>query len=306
MKRTSSSDKNSGGVRSFSAALFLTVLLAALGGYWAAGLAEESLRAREISSAGEILSGPLPGSVLPPAEDRGPSLKDFVAGDPFGAGAPDSGAKAEEPSSKELTAGELYELEGIRLAGTLPGNAIWVEEGGKQRVILQGQTLKGYDLLSVEEDKVILSRGSATVTVHLRYAGRNVAAPPPPPSLPRPAPAPATPGVTAAAPGQKGSIPRETVNKLLLDPLDEMKKFRLRPKFDGEKALGVEVQWMDKASFLNELGVEKGDVIQTVNGLEIRNMGDVVNVINSLMGGSAFDVKVLRQGQAVDLNYNIK
>ncbi len=305
MKSPALFGKGKGSFSSAAAALVLTLFLSALGGYWAAGMAEESLIAREAASARDVLTGPLRGRALPGAEDRGPSLKDFVAGDPFRTGGTPSAAKAEEPSSRELTAGELYELEGIRLAGILPGNAIWVEEGGKQRVILQGQTLKGYELLSVEEDRVILSRGPATVTVSLRYAGRNVAAPPPlPPAQPRPAPA--VPGVTAAAPGHKGSIPRETVNKLLLDPLDEMKKFRLRPKFDGDKALGVEVQWMEKTSFLNALGVEKGDVIQTVNGLEIRNMGDVVNVINSLMGGSAFDVKVLRQGQALDLNYNIK
>lgn len=299
--------KEKGNVFSAAAALGLVLFLSALGGYWAAGLAEESLIAREIASARGVLTGPLPGSALPRAEDRESTLKDFVAGDPFLTGGP-SAAKVEEPLSKELTASELYELEGIRLAGTIPGNAIWVEEEGTQRVILQGEKLKGYDLLSVEDDRVILSRGPATVTVYLRYAGQNVAAapPPPPPAPPRPAPAAPLPGVTAAGPGQKGSIPRETVNKLLLDPLDEMKKFRLRPKFDGEKALGVEVQWMDNASFLNALGVEKGDVIQTVNGLQIQNMGDVVNVINSLMGGSNFDVKVLRQGQAMDLNYNIK
>ena len=300
--------KGKGSLFSVAAALGLVLFLSALGGYWAAGLAEESLIAREIASARGVLTGPFPGSALPKGENRESTLKDFVAGDPVLTGAAPSAAKVEEPLSKELTASELYELEGIRLAGTIPGNAIWVEEGGKQRVILQGEKLKGYDLLSVEDDRVILSRGSSTVTVYLRYAGRNVAAAPPPPSppVPRPAPAAPLPGVTAAGPGQKGSIPRETVNKLLLDPLDEMKKFRLRPKFDGEKALGVEVQWMDNASFLNALGVEKGDVIQTVNGLQIQNMGDVVNVINSLMGGSNFDVKVLRQGQPMDLNYNIK
>jgi len=91
-----------------------------------------------------------------------------------------------------------------------------------------------------------------------------------------------------------------------MNPLDEMKKFRLRPKFDGDRALGVEVQWMDRNSFLESVGVEKGDVIQSVNGLEIRNMGDVVNVINSLMGGSAFDVQVLRGGTPVSLKYNIR
>ena len=96
------------------------------------------------------------------------------------------------------------------------------------------------------------------------------------------------------------------MNQLLMDPLEEMKKFRLRPKFDGESAQGVEVQWLDDKSILTSLGVQKGDVVQSVNGVQIRNMGDIVNVINSLMSGNTFDVQVVRGGQPEMLNYNIK
>ena len=35
-------------------------------------------------------------------------------------------------------------------------------------------------------------------------------------------------------------------------------------------------------------------------------MGDVVNVINSLMTGNTFDVHVLRNGKPEMLNYNIR
>jgi len=40
--------------------------------------------------------------------------------------------------------------------------------------------------------------------------------------------------------------------------------------------------------------------------VQIRNMGDIVNVINSLMSGNTFDVQVIRGGQPEMLNYNIK
>ncbi len=43
-----------------------------------------------------------------------------------------------------------------------------------------------------------------------------------------------------------------------------------------------------------------------MNGVEIKNMGDVVNVVNSLMSSNTFDVQVIRNGKQEKLNYNIK
>lgn len=279
-------------------------LFSGMAGYWAAGMVEERLFLLYVEETGKIpgRSVPVP---LPAEKEQGPSLKDFAAGDPFGAAPPSSSAPSVKTAEMEVTVSELYELEGIRIAGTVPGISVWIDDGGKQSVFLLGQQVKGYELTDVGRDRVVLRKGGTVVNVLLRYSGhtssRASATPSPPPVLNIPGQV-----VTAARPGQQGSIPRETVDNLLMNPLDEMKKFRLRPKFDGDRALGVEVQWMDRNSFLESVGVEKGDVIQSVNGLEIRNMGDVVNVINSLMGGSAFDVQVLRGGDPVSLKYTIR
>lgn len=278
-------------------------LFSAMAGYWAAGMVEERLFLLSVEETGKISARGAPP--LPAEKEQGPSLRDFAAGDPFGAAPPSPAAPLVKAPETEITVNELYELEGIRLAGTLPGIAVWIDEGGKQSVFLRGQKVKGYELSEVGEDRVVLRKGGTVVNVLLRYSGHTTSRASAPPSPPPVVNIPGQ-GVTAARPGQQGSIPRETVDNLLMNPLDEMKKFRLRPKFDGDRALGVEVQWMDRNSFLESVGVEKGDVIQSVNGLEIRNMGDVVNVINSLMGGSAFDVQVLRGGAPVSLKYTIR
>ncbi len=278
-------------------------LFSAMAGYWAAGMVEERLFLLSVEETGKISARGAPP--LPAEKAQGPSLRDFAAGDPFGAAPPPSEAPLVKAPETEITVSELYELEGIRLAGTLPGIAVWIDDGGKQSVFLRGQQVKGYELTEAGEDRVVLRKGRTVVNVLLRYSGHTSSRASAPPSPPPVVNIPGQ-GVTAARPGQQGSIPRETVDNLLMNPLDEMKKFRLRPKFDGDRALGVEVQWMDRNSFLESVGVEKGDVIQSVNGLEIRNMGDVVNVINSLMGGSAFDVQVLRGGAPVSLKYTIR
>ncbi|MGI6252761.1 MAG: type II secretion system protein GspC [Aminivibrio sp.] len=274
--------------------------IAWIGGYWAAVAAGEKFTRAWIEETAKPAPIVAAASGLPAERGRRPSLLDFAAADPFDA--PVSAPAAREPEKKQVTADELSELEKIRIAGAIPGISAWIEDEGSQGIYLPGQKIRGFELLKVDEAGVVLRKDGAEVRVLLRYSSGTAS----PGRAPAPPPLKQDGRIAAARPGQQGSIPRETVDNLLMNPLDEMKKFRLRPAFDGGKALGVEVQWMDRGSFLESVGVEKGDVIQSVNGLEIRNMGDVVNVVNSLMGGDAFDVQVLRGGQAVSLKYNIR
>ncbi|MDI9370264.1 MAG: PDZ domain-containing protein [Synergistaceae bacterium] len=277
------------------------ILFSGIMGYWAAATLGEFLVREEIRGAKALLTAPHLTSGKSDGIGSGAlTLKDFVEGDPFLA----RGLSDFEDDSLEITAGELYDLEGIRLTGTIPGISVWIQEDGKpQMIVLKGHSIKGYDLAEVEEDSIILQKGQATLTVLLRYSGKPSGAKTAPSLGARSTPSKA---VAAARPGQQGAISRELVNQLLMDPLEEMKKFRLRPKFNGETAQGVEVQWLDENSILTSLGVKPGDVVQSVNGVEIRNMGDVVNVVNSLMSGSTFDVQVVRGGKPEMLNYNIK
>ena len=281
----------------------LVTLFFGLGGYWAAAALGEFMLNEEIKTSRSLLAIPLSRSFLPEAAERPLTLKEFVGGDPFLAYVP----PAPKDESRQITAGELFDLEGVRLTGTIPGISVWIQETQKpQTIVLKGQQLKGYTLTAVEEDRIILQKGPTTLTVLLRYSVESSASAKKPASAVS-SPRAATPeALSAARPGQQGAISRETVNQLLMDPLEEMKKFRLRPKFDGDTAQGIEVQWLDDKSILTSLGVKAGDVVQTVNGVPIRNMGDVVNVINSLMSGNTFDVQVVREGKSEMLNYNIK
>jgi type II secretion system protein C len=293
-------------------AVFLRLAAVALffgmGGYWTASALGERLLIEEMEGTSSLLNVPVARSLLPEASERPLTLREFVGGDPFRVNPP----KTEETpqpvkeEKREITAAELFELEKIRLTGTMPDISVWVEEDGKQFVVLKGQTLKGYEVAIIEDDRIILENASNTLTVYLRYsikpdpkrAASRASGPPPP--------LPAMTTMSAARPGMQGAVSRELVNQLLMDPLEEMNKFRMRPKFDGGEAQGVEVQWLHNSSVLASLGVQKGDVVQSVNGVEIKNMGDVVNVVNSLMSSNTFDVQVIRNGKQEMLNYNIK
>ena len=108
--------------------------------------------------------------------------------------------------------------------------------------------------------------------------------------------------IDPARDGKEGSVPRELVDKLIMNPYDEMGKMRMTPAEGG----GMRLERIAPDSVLGVVGVTQGDVIKAINGINISNMGDAANAMNSLMSGSRFDVTVDRGGKPLELKYQVK
>ena len=196
------------------------------------------------------------------------------------------------------------------LRGTLPGVGAWIENNDKLLLLLVGKEIERYKLSSVTYSEAVFKRGENSLTKYITYgplvAGEKKKEPAPKKAA-APAPAPVnnnSDNVIAAVPGgQEGEVSSETVNQLVQNPFDELKRVRIRP---SEAAGGLEVQWIQNESILKKLGVKKGDVIRSVNGIPFTNMGDIANSINSLMNSERFDVEVTRGGKTEALRYVVK
>jgi len=99
-------------------------------------------------------------------------------------------------------------------------------------------------------------------------------------------------------PAQNGGV-----EGLVTNPYDELKKFRIRPKFEENEPIGIEVQWIQDDSILNILGIQKSDVIKSINDIPVRNMGDITNMMNSLAEGSRFSAEIIRGNDIIELKY---
>ena len=199
-------------------------------------------------------------------------------------------------------------LDEVILRGTLPGVGAWLENKGNLDLVLIGREIEGFKLASVNYYDSAFTRGKQRVIKYITYgpvaekkkeeAPKAAAAP----KKAEPAPAPAKPAgdVVAATSTQEGQVSSELVNTLVQNPFDELKRIRIRP---NDKAGGLEVQWIQNESILKRLGVKRGDVIRSVNGIPFTNMGDIANSINSLMNAERFDVEVTRGGQNTALRY---
>ena len=233
-----------------------------------------------------------------PASGRKEVLEGFLSANPFHV----SPMVAEsEPVVKSADVVVTGSLATAVLRGTLPRAGAWLEDKGQLKLVLLDTSFDVYTLKWVTYREAVFVKGEERVVKELIYGepSRPSAASVPVPS----AFASDVPvgSVVAARPGeQEGQVPSGLVNDLVQNPFDELKKIRLRPK-DGEA--GLEIQWIQDDSILRQLGVQKGDVIKSVNGIPFTNMGDIANSINSLMNSERFDVEVTREGKPTALRY---
>lgn len=202
---------------------------------------------------------------------------------------------------------------GAELVGTFPPMGALFRVNGSSQAVLVGQKLGTETLKRVEGTRAILSDGSRTRSLDVLYAGVGGASPATVPSSPAPerrepreAPGPRR-GITNPAGGQEGTIERELINKLLMDPYQELNRVRLRPKLaeDGS-AQGIEAQWLHRDSLLSAMGIKSGDVIHSLNNIPIRTTSDIVNAMNSLLNSDRFVVDFLRDGAESQVAYSVK
>ncbi|GHV48213.1 hypothetical protein FACS1894204_12330 [Synergistales bacterium] len=191
------------------------------------------------------------------------------------------------------------------LRGTSPGVLAWMEDEGKTHLVLVGSSFDVYTLETVSYTEATFTKDGERVVKELLYG-----------VLPQPvqkqaiAPVAKAPEldvgvqvVPAAPGGEPGIVSQELINSLMENPFDEMKKVRIRPSSGGN---GIQVEWINRESILNQLGVRENDVISSINGIPLRNMVDITNSINSLMNSDRFDVEVSRGGASTSLRYMVK
>lgn len=240
-------------------------------------------------------------------------LDDFLAANPFKI-SPQKKSESEfnldgNQDNKQEIVGSLATA---IVRGTLPNVGVWLEDEGNSNFVLIGSSFDVYTLTRVsyleaeftrirEEDKstdrVILELyfGPSAVKRPAAPAKRNAQS--------RAANANVPAGeVVSATEEQEGAIPSGLVNQLVQNPFDELKKVRLRPQGDA----GLQIQWIQNDSILKKLGVQRGDIIKSINGIPFNNMADIANSINSLMNSERFDVEVDRKGKPTPLRYVVR
>lgn len=196
-------------------------------------------------------------------------------------------------------------IDAFTLIGTVPPVAAWIVADGTSSFVMKDQEFGGYVLSSVAADSVIFTLGPDSYTLFLNFSANQ-----PSSAVNRSsAPAPIQPAYSeqrtdvqnADFNGKDGTVSRELLHTLLMNPYEEMGKLRLIPTSSG-----MIVESMRSDSLLNQLGVRQGDEITGINGISIKDIPSIMNAINSMMSGTRLDFGVTRDSVAGTLGYVVK
>jgi len=105
-------------------------------------------------------------------------------------------------------------------------------------------------------------------------------------------------------------IPRERLDHTLSDLdtlLTQARATPLMATVDGERTIdGFILQWIKPGSVFEELGLENGDVLKSVNGEKLDSMADGLFLLRSLRGESSIVLEIQRQRLPVQLRYQVE
>ena len=103
-------------------------------------------------------------------------------------------------------------------------------------------------------------------------------------------------------------IKKDFLEKQLLDLNNILQTARAVPYIEPGtgKFKGFLVQSIDSNSPFLSLGVKQGDVLSVVNGLTLDNPGAAIQAFQTFRNTTTLNLKVLRGGQEVTLNYSVK
>ena len=115
------------------------------------------------------------------------------------------------------------------------------------------------------------------------------------------------PGKDVRKEGKTTVISRSLAEQIKNDNTTVMSSVAVKPSTDASgRPNGYKVVSVDNGSLAQKLGVKADDVLQEVNGYELKTAEDTKKAQDALKNSSKFEVKVLRQGKVETLRYEIR
>ena len=121
----------------------------------------------------------------------------------------------------------------------------------------------------------------------------------------RPSDAEVRRGVRCARPGHC-TVSRALVDRLLADTDALGGDVRVAPALVDGKPSGFQLSAIRRGSVFARLGLRDGDVVQSVNGLDVSTPATAMLAFVTLRNATHFAVRIVRHGEPQTLDYSIR
>jgi len=211
-----------------------------------------------------------------------------------------------QPTQLNLT------LKGI-LANDSDGNQFALISRGdqKEEVYRPGDTIEGAEVLQIESRRVLIRRNGITEALNLEVkaaTARDNSATITMPGLDR--------GASLGGAEDRSGIRRITDNQRVItqDALRQqlqnlpqlLTQAKAVPHMENGQSTGFRVTEIQPDSVFQQLGLEREDVIRSVNGSPVRSVDDAIKAYGNMKTAKSFQLDLLRRGQPLTINFSVQ
>lgn len=210
------------------------------------------------------------------------------------------------PMGQSAGMAALDAVKKIRLLGTVVGDEVHslavVEHltSRRQAAYRMGDQVEGVGILNeIRKESILLTEGTMREELFLDI-------------LQQAAPAVVPAGAVVAPASASGSGPlrrsvdRAELSQMLSDVPKLMTQARAIPYMNDGKVDGFRMDFIMKGSFFEKIGLQAGDVLQRINGVELRDPGMALGLFQQLRNERTVALDVLRNSQRTTLTYDIR
>jgi len=211
--------------------------------------------------------------------------------------------KTEAEEKKEIEAPPEPTSLKIALLGTVVGDQqstlAVIEDKGKKKQDLyrEGDAVQGAIIKKILRGKVILRVGDKDEILTTEEDAASHTQKPYPRSKP----------IQKATRKQSTvMVSRLELQKSLKNIHQLLSQARIRPFFKNGKATGLAISNIKTGSFFTKLGLKNGDIVQGIDGREIKSPDDVLEVYERLSSGSRVAIEIERAGEQKTIDYEFR
>jgi len=218
-----------------------------------------------------------------------------------------TGVTPSETAPQDLNLEELKETQlDLRLWGTVvlgdgqPDYAVVEDKRArKQQLYRVGDPVQNAVVKAIFREKVVLSVDGKDEILTMEEVPASGIAPVRPSALP----------ASAARPTpieREMIVDRGMVSDAMGDIGELMKQVRIRPYFEEGRPSGLSLTGIRPDSIFRKMGLRSGDVLQAVDGEEIRSVDDVVRLYEKIGSTNGVTLQIKRRGRVQDINFRIQ
>ncbi len=178
----------------------------------------------------------------------------------------------------------------IKLLATSSGSRslALLEIDGVPRVVRIGSEVGPYRVISIRRNSVELSDGRNSLTVSFRFES-----------------APQSQSPSASSPGSN-VVSKSELERITADPGIMFRQIRLVPYVENGRTVGFIFEWVDPSSIFARMGINAGDILLSINNMQIQSGEDAFRILQTLRNESSLRAEIIRNGQKQTLQVRIE